>query len=417
MKPVIIAREDHCISRKNINPYALKVLYRLRAKGYTAYLAGGCVRDLLLGKTPNDFDVATDATPNQLKRTFSNCRLIGRRFRLAHIHFGREIIEVATFRSNETSDSPSDQSAIKGKSGVLVRDNIFGTPEQDAIRRDFTVNALYYDIEDYSIIDYAKALPDLEARVIRAIGDPDTRYIEDPVRMLRAVRFASTLDFTIEKEAYEALVRQVSQIAEASNARLYEEILKFMKSGAFGAAFKLLRESGLLSELTPVFSHWLENEAGEEGIEATWQACKQIDDWREAGTACSPALGYTMLFSAFHEYRVAQKSELGVPRPQAVTDVLIDHHQTLVQRILIPQRQLTEMIRILASQPAFLKQDEKKAKRLKGMACYADSFAYFQTQCHRTGNHVDRIPYWNGVEATQEQRKHRRRRPKRRPQN
>ena len=190
-----IPRDAHPISRKDISPNALRVLYRLREGGFGAFLVGGAVRDLLVGGHPKDFDVATSATPEQVKALFRNCRLIGRRFRLAHVVYGREIIEVATFRSN-VDDGSGDRETHEG--GRLLRDNVYGTIEEDAIRRDFTANALYYAIEDFSVRDYVGGYEDVQARVLRLIGDPETRYREDPVRMLRAVRLAAKLDFTIE---------------------------------------------------------------------------------------------------------------------------------------------------------------------------------------------------------------------------
>ena len=229
-QPVIIPRTEHPISRKWISPNAVRVLYRLKESGHVAYLVGGGVRDLILGREPKDFDIATDASPNEVKKIFRNCRLIGRRFRLAHIHFHDEIIEVATFRSN-ISDEPDAPAApetvvapeptaplageaaappspgapaaarprpprmLKTEDGMILRDNVFGTPEQDAIRRDFTVNALFYSIADYSVIDYVSGMADLRKGLIRIIGDPVVRFTEDPVRMVRAVRFAALLGF------------------------------------------------------------------------------------------------------------------------------------------------------------------------------------------------------------------------------
>jgi poly(A) polymerase len=191
----VIPREEHNVSRRDISPNALRVLYRLREAGFGAYLVGGAVRDLLVGGHPKDFDVATDATPEQVKQLFRNCRLIGRRFRLAHIVFGREIIEVATFRSN-ADDGSGERETHEG--GRVLRDNVFGTIEDDAVRRDFTVNALYYAIEDFSVRDYVGGFEDVQHRLMRLIGDPEKRYREDPVRMLRAVRLAAKLDFEIE---------------------------------------------------------------------------------------------------------------------------------------------------------------------------------------------------------------------------
>ncbi len=195
MTPVIVPRPEHNISRANISEHALKVLYRLRQENYQAHLVGGGVRDLLLGHEPKDFDIATDATPEQVRQVFRNCRLIGRRFRLAHVHFGRDIIEVATFRGSGDDDATANRQL---ENGMIVRDNIYGTIEEDALRRDFTINALYYDIADFSLVDYTDGLTDLRAGRLRLIGEPEQRYREDPVRMLRAVRFACKLGFAIE---------------------------------------------------------------------------------------------------------------------------------------------------------------------------------------------------------------------------
>ena len=196
--PAIIPRAEHCISRDNIDDNALKVLYRLHKAGYRALLVGGGVRDLLMNHVPKDFDIATDAHPEQVKKLFSNCRLIGRRFRLAHIFFGREIIEVATFRASHEGDDPD---RVQDDAGRILRDNVYGDIEDDVWRRDFTVNALYYDIADFSVVDYTGAMEDLQKRQLKLIGDPETRYREDPVRMLRAVRFAAKLDFSIHCKA------------------------------------------------------------------------------------------------------------------------------------------------------------------------------------------------------------------------
>jgi poly(A) polymerase len=235
--PVIVTRPEHGISRKLMNQNALRILYRLKDNGYAGYLVGGCVRDLLLGREPKDFDVVTSATPNEVKRMFRNCRLIGRRFRLAHLHYGDEIIEVATFRSQAADEPETEQAqetkpqgaknpehrqrhprSLKDDDGMVLRDNVFGTPEEDAQRRDFTVNALLYNIVDFSIIDYTNGLADLNAGLIRTIGDPDVRFQEDPVRMLRAVRFAALLGFSIEEKTRTALVAAADTIVRAAPA-------------------------------------------------------------------------------------------------------------------------------------------------------------------------------------------------------
>jgi poly(A) polymerase len=244
----IIPRDQHSISRKDISANALRVLYRLREGGHQGYLVGGAVRDLLVGGHPKDFDVATDATPEQVKHLFRNCRLIGRRFRLAHVVFGREIIEVATFRAN-VDDGSGDRETHEG--GRLLRDNVYGSIEDDAIRRDFTANALYYTIEDFSVRDYVGGFEDVANRMLRLIGDPETRYREDPVRMLRAVRLAAKLDFAIETATAEPIPRLAGLLAEAAPARLFEECMKLFLSGHAVASFEGLERHGLVAALFP----------------------------------------------------------------------------------------------------------------------------------------------------------------------
>ena len=241
-QPVVVPREEHSISRKQIDPDALRVLYRLHGEHFIAYLVGGSVRDLLLGRRPKDFDIGTSAHPYQVKRLFRNCWIIGRRFRLAHVRFGPKTIEVATFRRKLSAeelaaadvhadvDAAVDQTA--GHVRLLHRDNTFGTPEEDAFRRDFTVNSLFYDIASRSIIDYTGGLDDLKARVIRCIGDPMERFQEDPVRMLRAVAMAARLDFAIDLPIESAITARRAAIANSAPARLMDELYKLLRAGA-----------------------------------------------------------------------------------------------------------------------------------------------------------------------------------------
>ena len=247
-QPTIISRGEHGISREQIDKNALKVLYRLHNAGFQAYLVGGGVRDLLLGLEPKDFDIATDATPEEVRKLFKNCRLIGRRFRLAHIHFGREIIEVATFRGDH---SPRNKEGVLDNSGRILRDNVYGTLEEDVWRRDFKVNALYYNIADFSVIDYTGAMADINDRTMRMIGDPATRYREDAVRMLRAVRFAAKLDFSIHQESDTPIHELAPVLAEIPAARLFDEAIKLFHSGNGVKCFELLRHYGLLEVLFP----------------------------------------------------------------------------------------------------------------------------------------------------------------------
>jgi poly(A) polymerase len=246
--PVIVPRSDHNISRANVSPNALKVLYRLKSAGFEAFLVGGGVRDLLLDRHPKDFDVVTNADPDQIQDLFRNCRLIGRRFRLAHVRFGRDIVEVATFRAANVAD-PDDDDRAHSDSGRILRDNVYGTIDEDVWRRDFTVNALYYNITDFSIWDYVDGVGDVRSRTLRLIGDPVKRYREDPVRMLRAVRFAAKLDFTLAPETAAPIASLGSLIKEVPPARLFDELLKLFQSGHAVRSFELLIHYDLLRYL------------------------------------------------------------------------------------------------------------------------------------------------------------------------
>ena len=252
VEPVIIPRDHHCVSRSMIDENSLKVLYRLRQHGHTAYLVGGSVRDLLLGRQPKDFDVGTDATPEQVRKLFRNCRLIGRRFRLAHIMFGRhELIEVATFRRKPDPDEIPGEDENEGRNHFA--ENVFGTPEEDAFRRDFTINALFYDIEDFSIVDYVGGLQDLHDGIIRVIGDPDERFHEDPVRMLRALEFSARLGFELEESIIPAIDRCSELLLSASPARIREEVMELFRHKVAGQVLQKADRYGLLPYLIPDF--------------------------------------------------------------------------------------------------------------------------------------------------------------------
>jgi poly(A) polymerase len=267
----ILARSDHIISRKNIDPDALKVLYRLKNRGFVAYLVGGGVRDLLLERKPKDFDISTDAYPQQVKKLFNNCFIIGRRFRLCHIRFGRQVIEVSTFRR---AAEPEEGDTL------IRRDNTFGTPEQDAFRRDFTVNALFYDIATFSVIDWVGGLADLRDRVIRTIGDPGIRLREDPVRMLRAVALAARLDFTIDPDTVEAIRALRGEIVRSSPARILDEFYKILRQGRSRETFRMLHDYGLLAYLLPEA-----DQAIAEGGDRLLGSLGRLDEYRNAGLA------------------------------------------------------------------------------------------------------------------------------------
>jgi len=246
-EPRILERPDHNVSRQNIPENTLKVLYRLNNSGKKAYLVGGAVRDLLLDRAPKDFDVGTDAKPGEIRRLFRNSRIIGRRFRLAHVFFQDGIVEVATFRREP---SPEDQ-ASDADELLITSDNTYGTPREDAFRRDFTINALFYSIADYSVIDYVGGIADLDAGLIRVIGDPDVRFREDPVRLLRAIEFAARLGFDVEVETAAGIRRNKTEIMKASPARMSEEIVQLLQCGHAGDALQLMLDFGLLEELLP----------------------------------------------------------------------------------------------------------------------------------------------------------------------
>lgn len=359
--PHIIPRPEHNISRANISENATKVLYRLKAAGYQSYLVGGGVRDLLLGREPKDFDVATDATPEQVKEVFRNCRLIGRRFRLAHVHFGREIIEVATFRSMQDASEPGDRET---ENGMLVRDNIYGTIEEDALRRDFTINALYYNIEDFSVVDYAGGMADLQSGVLRLLGDPVTRYREDPVRMLRAVRFAAKLGFMINPACEKPLFEMGGLLQSVPAARLFEEVLKLFMAGVALHSFEKLRHYGLFAELFPETERCLSHEDHEFPITFVTRGMQNTDARIREGKPVTPAFLFAVLLwepvrQLSERLRAAGEPPLPAMQ-QAGTDVLMDQ----LQRVSIPKRFSIPMREIWNLQHRFEQRAGKRPYRL-----------------------------------------------------
>jgi poly(A) polymerase len=286
-EPVVVPRAEHPISRRDIDPDALKVLYRLHESGYVAYLVGGSVRDLLLSRRPKDFDIGTSAHPYQVKKLFRNCWIIGRRFRLAHVRFGVKTIEVATFRRNVPAGAENEASEQPAAESDNVdpnkHDNTFGTPEEDAFRRDFTINALFYDIGNYSIIDYVGGLQDLKAGLIRSIGDPNARFQEDPVRMLRAIVMASRLGFRIDDPIVDAIARHRKLMATASPARLIEEYYKILRSGYAETTFRALAEHKLLDPVTPEIQRGAKNQA-------LWDSLAALDAYRHKFEAAPATL-------------------------------------------------------------------------------------------------------------------------------
>ena len=292
----VIPREQHAISRKDISENALKVMYRLNKAGYEAWLVAGGVRDLLLGKKPKDFDVTTNATPEQVRKLFRNCRLVGRRFRLAHVMFGPEIIEVATFRGHHEGNVSDRTTSQRGQNGMLLRDNIFGSIEEDAQRRDFTINSLYYSVADFTVRDYVGGMKDLKDGVIRLIGNPETRYREDPVRMLRGVRFAAKLGMRISPETAEPIPRLATLLNDIPPARLFEESLKLLQAGYGYETYNLLCEYHLFQPLFPTITRYF-TENGDSPMERIIeQVLKNTDTRIHNDMRVNPAFLFAAMF-------------------------------------------------------------------------------------------------------------------------
>jgi poly(A) polymerase len=349
-QPTLIPRPEHNISRANISPNALKVLYRLREAGHRACLVGGGVRDLLLGREPKDFDVATDARPEQVHRLFRNCRLIGRRFRLAHIQFGRDIVEVATFRAcgdeTDDGDGPGVERAADGR---ILSDNVYGSIEDDVWRRDFTINALYYDIANFAVLDYVGGMADLKAGLIRLIGDPVQRYHEDPVRMLRAVRFAAKLGFRLDSATEAPLHRLGHLLEKIPPARLFDEILKLFMGGCAIQAFELLRHYRLFGWLFPATERCLGQQQRHYPKTLLVRVLAGTDSRLAEGKPVNPAFLFAALLWEPLREQMRHLHADGPDDPDALqvaADAVIQaqvRHTALPRRYSLPMREIWEL--------------------------------------------------------------------------
>lgn len=330
--PLIVPRDEHTLSRSQVSPQALKVLYGLKEAGYEAYLVGGCVRDLLLGFEPKDFDVATDASPEQVHQLFRKSRLIGRRFKLVHVGFGRDVIEVATFRA------PPEATQHIDEQGKIVQDNVFGTLEQDAWRRDFTINALYYNIRDFSIVDYTGGIADLQAGKIRLIGDVETRYREDPVRMLRAIRFVGKLSLQLDDDTEYHLPHLAKLLADIPAARLFDECLKLYLSGNAVSTHRLLMQYGVFDYLFPETARILKSGPDSLAVKLLNKALENTDQRIAESKPVTPAF----LFAAILWGPVAQQWQKNqdnkIPAIPALQRAANDVITTQVQRVAVPKR-------------------------------------------------------------------------------
>ncbi|HWS79211.1 MAG TPA: polynucleotide adenylyltransferase PcnB, partial [Thermomonas sp.] len=380
-------------SRKQMSPNALRVLYRLRESGFGGYLVGGAVRDLLVGGAPKDFDVATDATPDQVRALFRNCRLIGRRFRLAHVVYGREIIEVATFRaSSSDDDAEGDREVHAG--GRLLRDNIYGTIEEDAIRRDFTANALYYAIEDFSVRDYTGGYADVQARLLRLIGEPEARYREDPVRMLRAARLSAKLGFTIEAATAEPIPRLAPLLAEAAPARLFEETLKLFLSGHAVASFKQLEATGLLPALLPETAQALASNKSGALRRMLLQGLANTDARVAADQSVSPAFLYAVLLWPAYCRTLALLQAQGVHAAEAQRRAAdrVTLHQ--VGRTALPRRFSLPMQEIWLLQARFSQRQRKRVFRLLAHPQFRAAFDFLELRLSASDSHAEDVAFW-----------------------
>ncbi len=413
--PVVVDRSDHPISRRQIPENVLKVLYRLHRSGYRAYLCGGSVRDLLTNREPKDFDIATDAHPAEIRRLFRNSRIIGRRFRLVHVIFQDMIVEVATFRREPERGTVAEES-----DDILVTDdNTFGSPLQDARRRDFTMNGLFYNIADFSVIDYVGGLEDVDAHRVRVIGDPDVRFREDPVRMMRAIEFASRLGFEIEPATYDAIHRHRAEILKASPPRVSEEILELLRRGWSQGAFRLMVDSRLLEPLIPeVYSAAANGEAP-----YFWKMLEVLDRTVQSGHKVSDPVLLSVLLLPWVMQQLEREEQRRDGRMR-LGEVLIffrDLNQPVCTRMALAagtrhqiEQALETLWRLLE-----LPNDRRTLLRFMTREPFNDALALLELYALSSGKYVEQYRQWNAFaqrlkkaqqEAAPPARKKRRRR-------
>ncbi|HEY9281131.1 MAG TPA: polynucleotide adenylyltransferase PcnB [Eoetvoesiella sp.] len=353
--PQRLARDKHGIDRRNVSRHAIKVCEVLHQAGFDAYIVGGAVRDLIVGLVPKDFDVATNATPNQIRPLFRRARIIGRRFQLVHVVFGQEIIETSTFRAPASEEQDTDEH------GRILRDNLFGSNEEDAARRDFTLNALYYDPLKEEVIDYHRGVPDLKKKVVRMIGDPETRYREDPVRMLRAVRFAAKLNATIDPASLEPIKRMAPLIENVPSSRLFDEVLKLLTCGHAMDCLRMLRDVGLHQGLLPFIDAIFEEKGGEEFIEL---ALERTDTRVRAGKTVSPSFLFAALLWKLVDKRWQEHMAAGESGMQALMLAADQVISEQTRKLAIQRRFQADMREIWFMQPRFERATAKSIWRM-----------------------------------------------------
>lgn len=399
----VLSRDQHPVSRQFISTNALKVLHRLNKGGYDAYLVGGGVRDILLGIKPKDFDIATNATPEQIKDLFRNCRLIGRRFRLAHIVFGRDIIEVATFRGHHDSASKNQQNCKKtskqSEHGMLLRDNIYGSIEEDAQRRDFTINALYYSAKDFTVHDFANGIADIEQQQIRLIGDPETRYREDPVRMLRAIRFATKLDMQINAATNAPIKTLASLLENIPPARMFEEFNKLFLSGKAYENYIKLRGYGLFRYFFPIVDQTLDAQQPSYISDFIELALNNTDERINNDKRVTPAFLFAAMLWYPLQAHITRLRKVTQLTPQdaffsAYSEIMSEQQQS----ISIPKRFQAVMKDIWILQDKLNKREGKRAyktfEHVKFRAGYDFLLLRAQIETPHHGNELDDLAAW-----------------------
>jgi poly(A) polymerase len=401
MQPNIIKRDQHPVSRTQMSQEVLKVLYRLQRTGHLAYLCGGGVRDLLLGREIDDYDVATDAEPRRLKEVFGNCRLVGRRFRIAHIMFrGGKIIEVSTFRKQGEEESSEEDD---GNSLLIRRDNTFGSPADDAFRRDFTINALYYNVADFSIIDYVGGRKDLKSRLIRAIGDPNIRFQEDPIRILRGIRLAATLDFKVEESTWEAMKRQRYRILECAVSRIREEVMKILRRDPSHSGFDLLVRAGILEVVFPKLEEFrlanIENKTTGEG--PIFQHLAVLEDLRAKGVELSDPV----LLATLTEAPVRQLLET-LPPDHDVGKSLHEYLEANFKPLAFPRvvRSKVHLLH-LALRYMLAEQRRKRRRSLRRSPIFADALKLLEIHCLATNQHWSALRRWQSPPVNRQRRR------------
>jgi poly(A) polymerase len=358
------------------------------------------VRDLLLGREPKDFDVATDAHPEEVKKVFSNCRLIGRRFRLAHVHFGREYIEVATFRSMQDGTEEGDR---ESKNGMLLRDNVYGTIEEDAMRRDFTVNALYYNIADFSVVDYANGLEDLKAGVLRLLGDPEQRYREDPVRMLRAVRFAARLGFNINPACEKPLWQLGDLLEGVPAARLFEEVLKLFLNGTGLQSFEKLRHYNLFGQLFPATEESLSHEQNQFPITFVANGLKNSDKRVREGKPVTPAFLFAVLLWEPVRQLAKEIRESGESPQQAMQHAASEILSQQLQKVSIPKRFSYPMRDIWYMQRRFEQRAGQRPHRLLGHKRFRAAYDFLLLRVESGEASMELADWWTRFQEVSEE--------------